>query len=74
MTFKRLLIMGLLLACLAALPVMAQEGESAAQSVEPAGVGSPITTLVIISGLAAVVMVGGWIYYKENAKNGKEVD
>ena len=74
MTFKRLLLLVLLLACLAALPVMAQEGEGAAQTVEQAAGGSGITTLVILSGLGAVLGVGGWIYRRENAKNGKEVD
>lgn len=69
MTFKRLLMIGMMLVCLVALPVMAQEGEGAAQ----AG-GSSITTLVILCGLGAVLAVGGWIYRRENAKDGKEVD
>jgi hypothetical protein len=73
-TFKRLLMIGMMVVCLAALPVMAQEGEGAAQSSERTGVGTPITTLVILSGLVAVLVVGGWIYYRENAKDGKEVD
>jgi hypothetical protein len=75
MKFKRLLILGLLMLSLAALPVMAQESGSAeAQTAAQVSGGSGITTLVILSGLGAVVVVGGLMYRRENSKSGKEVD
>ena len=73
MTLKRLMLIGLLLVCLTALPVLAQDTEAAPEA-EQAGGGSGITTLVILSGLAGVVVVGGLIYRRENANGGREVD
>lgn len=72
MTFKRLLLIGMVLVSLMALPVMAQEGEGSAA--EEAGTGSGITTLVILSGVGGVIIVGGLIYRRENAAGGHEVD
>ena len=74
MTLKRLLIIGMMFLCMVALPVMAQDAESTAPAAEQAGGGSGITTLVILSGLAGVVVVGGLIYRRENANGGREVD
>ena len=54
-------------------PVLAQD---AAAGATPADASGPtgITTLVILAGLGAMLVVGGLIYMKENSKSGKEVD
>jgi hypothetical protein len=69
---KRVILLAVLLVCLTALPVLAQDTTTAA----PADTSGPtgITTLVILAGLGAMFAVGGMIYMKENNKNGKEVD
>ncbi|MEZ4670206.1 MAG: hypothetical protein R3E39_20055 [Anaerolineae bacterium] len=72
MSLKRAMVMVLILTLLTALPVMAQDSGDAVANQEAGGSG--ITTLVILSGLAGVLFVGGLIYRRENAKDGKEVD
>ena len=67
---KQFLIMAVLLVCLVAVPVLAQD----ATSTTAADTSDPISTLVILGGLVAIFAVGGLIYMKENAKSGKEVD
>ena len=70
---KRVIMLAVLMISLTALPVLAQD---AAAGATPADASGPtgITTLVILAGLGAMLVVGGLIYMKENSKSGKEVD
>ena len=70
---KCVLLIAALLVCLTALPVLAQDTASVTAATDTSGP-TGITTLVILAGLGAMFAVGGMIYMKENAKNGKEVD
>ena len=70
---KRLLFITVLFVCLTALPVLAQDAASTTTAADSGGA-TGITTLVILAGLGAMFAVGGMMYMKENAKNGKEVD
>lgn len=69
---KQWVVLVTLLMCLVALPVLAQETTTADAAANSGPTG--ITTLVILAGLGAMVTVGGLMYVKEHAKNGKEVD
>lgn len=69
---KQVLLLTVLLLSLTALPVFAQEAATPAAA--DAGGPTGITTLVILAGFGAMLAVGGMIYARENAKNGKEVD
>ena len=69
----RVLLVTAFLVCLTALPVLAQDTAASAPASNATGP-TGITTLVILFGLGAMFMVGGYIYMKENGKNGKEID
>ena len=70
---RQVLLMVTLFLCLIALPVFAQDAGSTAVAGDNGGA-TGITTLVILFGLGAMFAVGGMLYMKEHAKNGKEVD
>ncbi|MBN8618013.1 MAG: hypothetical protein J0L63_03850 [Anaerolineae bacterium] len=60
----------LILVLLTAVPALAQEASAPPSTTELNGT----TTLVLLFGVGAVLVVGGVMYMRENAKNGKEVD
>jgi len=60
----------LILVLLTAVPALAQEASAPSSPTELNGT----TTLVLLFGVGAVLVVGGVMYMRENAKNGKEVD
>ena len=69
----RISLLTALFVCLTALPALAQDTATNPPAADGSGA-TGITTLIILAGLGAMFVVGGMIYMRENAKNGKEVD